>query len=454
MSLTNKTTGVGRSDYKGRFFMLLLLAFVATIDFRLKLKDGGGTAILELLSFGFFGLVFLDAVIVPKQVSKRIDRALQQNWVVFSYFVWVGLAALVGVSRSIDGIWTFRNLLPSFLIYLAVLYSVDKFEQFGSLFKFYSGGLAISLTLGVSQRLFGGPYPNALHEGVLAKMDLDGNIVSNLSTGFFVHPNGFGIFLVPVTIFCVFSLTRNYFRTIWQKIFLSAYLILVLFNFWNTQTKGAWAWTAIGLALAYLPRIFDRMRFGISVSVLCTSIVGMVWFSMHSSAQGLRTLGSMQTRMELWRAGIKTIMGDQFVLWFGNGFQSMHNASIRMAELVYSNAHNNLINQVLYFGLPALLLMITLFLVTLARLSKLIEIAEGKQRTLAISLFVSLIALFGEHFFEPVTDSVVLQAQFFMLLGLAEAMVRMAPQNQPAKKPWEDESFGRRTPLMSSGGAR
>ena len=132
----------------------------------------------------------------------------------------------------------------------------------------------------------------------------------------------------------------------------------------------------------------------------------------------------------------------------------MHNASIRMAELVYSNAHNNLINQVLYFGLPALALMLLLFFATLVRLSKLIKVADGQRRTTAIVLFTSLIALFGEHFFEPVTDSVVLQAQFFMLLGLAEAMVRMAPQNQPLRKPWEAITIDVHKPAISTGGVR
>lgn len=407
-----------------RWWIVCLLALATTIDYRVSAGAGPSFAVTELAAFLALLLLFLDTVVRPRATGWLISQSFEANKWVMIYFAWCWAMAWVGLTRSAEAFFAFRNLFPSLVVYTFVVSGVRTIREVKIVLWVVIAGALLNLGLGAIQKVHGGPYPNALHASVMIKMDLEGGFVTNSPTGFFVHPNGLAVFLIPINLFLVHA-GLFLVRSSWARI---GCLLLAVFGFaihWFTYTKGAVLWALVATALLFLPRWSAPKRLAAGWVVLVGLIAAIVLLSVENKFTGYRALNSMSTRLEIWNSALHALVENPWILAIGNGFRDVYFQTLRLSEMVYLNAHNTVINQVVFFGLPALLaylLLIGRALRSAAAAS--LEPDGDRSDRLAWFCFCALVGLVGEHFFEPVLDSVVLQAQFFLLIGLTHALAR------------------------------
>lgn len=398
-----------------RRWMPLLAFFAIGFDYRLDAGVGPSLAVLEVVAYGSLLIWFLDLVWNQRLVMpKTLEAASSLSWVV-AYFVWTYATVWLGFSRSADNLFAFRNLFPSLIISFVVMVHVrDRQDAIHCLWA-YVFGVIVNLSLAGAQKIFGQPYPNALHAGAMIKMDLEGNIVSNTPAGFFVHPNGLAVFLIPAVILLIYGWRIGMFsgwRGRLQQLILVAATVAVLYL---TYAKGPLLWVILGLAVCFSP-IWARRRMGWLTFGVLMAIPVTIFIGTDPYHWGLKTLSSMFTRFQIWDSALQAMIEDPYVLAFGNGFRAIYWQTLRLSDLPYLNAHNNVLNQVLFFGLPALFLYLAAFALAIRKAGA--AIRRSNNDSLLVCLVAMLVALVGEHFFEPVLDSVALQAQYYALLSL------------------------------------
>jgi hypothetical protein len=188
---------------------------------------------------------------------------------------------------------------------------------------------------------------------------------------------------------------------------------------YHTYSKGAFVWLAFGILMLFIPHRLDRYRLVLSVTSLFSVIISILIFSVIKFQQDPTSFGTILTRIWLWQAAVSVIFNDYFVLFWGNGFAPMLELSKVFSNIDYPNAHNILLNQVIFFGFPSLFLFMWVFFTALVKLSKHIRYSSGLVNYLGIFIFSVLLSLFGEYFFEPANEGVVLQAQYFFFIALA-----------------------------------
>lgn len=399
-----------------RRWLPLLAFFAVGFDYRLSVGTGPTLAVLEVVAFIAMAIWLLDLVWNQRRVmSETLAAARSLGWVV-AYFAWAWVTVWLGLTRSVDNLWAFRNIFPGLVVAFVVMVHVRDGRDARHCLTAFLGGVAINLVLATSQKFFGRPYPNALHAGALIKMDLEGKFVTNTPAGFFVHPNGLAVFLIPAIIVLVVGFRAGLFRAaLWRWLLQWPLAALAGAILYLTYAKGALLWVALGLAMCFAPR-WSRRRLGWLAAAMLAVIPLLVFVGSDPFRLGFRTLNSMMTRLDIWKAAFQAMAADPYVLAFGNGFGAIYRASLRLSELPYPNAHNNVLNQVIFFGLPALALYLIAFATTVRRAGMAMRTRDDDA--LLLALVATLVALVGEHFFEPVLDSVALQAQYYAFLAL------------------------------------
>lgn len=405
-----------------RRWLPLLAFFAIGFDYRLSAGAGPTLAVLELVAFTAIGIWFLDLVWNQSLVMRATWKAMLTIPWVIAYFVWAYATIWMGFTRSAENLFAFRNLFPSLVICFVVLVHVRSRRDALHCLWAYLISVMVNLSLAVSQKILGYPYPNALHAGAMIKMDLEGNIVSNTPAGFFVHPNGLAVFLMPAVVMVIYGwrigLFRGFFGRLSQIILALATSVVIYLSY----AKGPLLWVFLGLAMCYAPS-WARRRIGWMTILVLLAIPMIVFIGTDPFHWGFKTLNSMLTRFQIWDSAIQAMAKDPTILIFGNGFQAIYWQSVRLSDLPYLNAHNNFLNQVLFFGIPALAFYLLAFGSMLNQAGRAIR-STGDDRLL-VCLVAMVVALLGEHFFEPVLDSVALQAQYYALLALALVVARL-----------------------------
>jgi hypothetical protein len=413
---------------KPLFIMTLLTVFAITVDYRLFSGVGGlfSITIVEALSYLAVIVLFAALALEGDPLSARIVAIHGNNRLVAWYFIWTGLAALASLVRSTDALRYYKDLFPGMIVYFLVAISVRDLRSFKGVAIAFLAGTAINLLLGVSQIATGGPTIVQLNEGARMKLDLSAEIVSgNLATGFFTHPNGYALFLVPSAILIpalMFGLPSLRIPT---KALLLALWLLLFYNLWYTYAKIAFAFTLIGLALLLILGISKRGHLAKGLAVLALSIFGITAFSLWAYPEYGRLFGTMLARYQLWGVTFLAVRSDVFMAVLGDGFAHMTALSALFASMEYPNAHNAFLNQIIYSGFPAFFLYAGMLAIALKRLADNLQTTNGWQKTAGLFLFSVLIALLGNYFFEPANQGVAEQAQLFVLLALATSVSAM-----------------------------
>lgn len=399
--------------------LALLSLFAVGFDYRLSAGSGPTLALLELVAF--FGMFVWFADLVWNQrlvLGQTIAAARSLRWVV-AYFTWAFITIWPGFTRSTENLFAFRNLFPSLVICFLILAHVRERRDVILCLWAYLCGVMVNVVLAGAQKVLGYPYPNGLHAGALIKMDLEGQFITNTPAGFFVHPNGLAVFLIPAVILLTCGLRVGLFSGWRGGAFQGILLAATTAALYVTYAKGALLWVGFGAAIGFSPA-WARRRIGwLSVAVL--SVIPLILFIGNDPFDWkLRTMNSMFTRFEIWSAAFRAMVVDPYVLAFGNGFQAIYLQTLRHSELPYLNAHNNVLNQVVFFGLPALALYLLGLWALLHQAGQAIRKSEDNK--LLVCLVGVVVALFGEHFFEPVLDSVALQAEYYAFFALVLAL--------------------------------
>jgi O-antigen ligase len=197
----------------------------------------------------------------------------------------------------------------------------------------------------------------------------------------------------------------------------------------ETYAKGVYAWIGIGGLFIFLPRKCSKWRFSLALITVICGIVGMTCYSLVKATTEGGTLGTIITRFLLWSAAIDVIKADDFIKMFGNGFHAMIGASAMSADVEYSNAHNGILNQIIYYGIPSLIIYLAIYIKSLRKIVNCLHASTGSYRVICLFLCSILIALFGEYFFEPANDGVTLQSHLFLFYALIQVMSKQILTN-------------------------
>lgn len=416
-------------DYgKPRLWLVGLMILAAGVDVRTRDIGIGGPASnpLEVLMLVAFAVLVADAVIYSRQPARIIESAWHTNRFVVLYFGWAFVAGFVGIYQlSPLSFFVFRNLLPAFVAYAFLTFSVRKSDDLHLILFMFLLAAGPNLVLGLSQYFFDGPFPVRMNAATAVKMDIDGTLVRSAVAGLYNHPNGLAIFLVPVLLAAfglVFSrATGNGLLTFFAfGVLLATGALLYL-----TKAKGAWAWSLFGMLVLVAPRrmLSFRNAWVVHILLVCAGIASLTLGSLIMGG----AFNTMLTRIELWQSALLGIGSDLFSLVFGSSQETVWRLSLRMSSLQYTNAHNVFLNQAVYFGVPAFIFYIGTFVWGL-RSAQLAFARSGDARVTQaarISMAV-LMAIAGQYFFEPAAESSGFVLEWLLFVGLAGAALRMS----------------------------
>ncbi len=414
-----------------RPWLIYSLVLFTSLDYRFRLiSDLPSFTILEVLCYFSIALIFLDGAILKDRILGPLLAFIKLNPFLVTYFAWVAFVSVVNglYEEKYETLAAFKDLLPSLiLVFLIFLYARNKNRMLG-ICRIFMAGLLLNLLLGCFQGTVGMPYPVDLNEGAEMKIDIDGQRLGQLVvSGWFVHPNGFAMYLIPgaaLLFAVVFGTVRlgYYWRLL--SFIMSPMLVFCLYR---TQGKGAMAWT---VAVLVFSMVLKRKSFRFAWHFLLYSTIGVVALLVIISVTdvtGLKSLRTINTRIELWQAAVHVLRSNIAVALTGSGEMQMWRETWMNTggKFPYPNAHNTWLNQAILYGLPGLILYILSILTATRRLVAALQQAQpmpSRALPLGAPILAAIFALGGENFFEPAAAGVLLQAQFFLLLGIAMAL--------------------------------
>ncbi|RZI86201.1 MAG: O-antigen ligase family protein [Rubrivivax sp.] len=413
-------------DLIARPLPLLLMVLVISLDYRFLqgYKGAPSFTALEVMGYFTFLLFFADGIVYRNVVREVFSSIWQKNRYIILYAVWIGTLCFANFFRGhgFNTLSELKDLLPSFLMVVVIHAYARSPKAIENIIKVYMVGLGINILLGVAQGLIGAPRPIPMSLGAAAKMDLNGHVMSkNMATGLFTHPNGFAMFLIPCAILLVLVATRKIDLGKWWRAAAWVLLPLLAFAYYRSQGKGAAAWAIMGCIFALLPvrsrgKAFYLMLIGMVLGVLALS-AGSVYLADHFR---FRSLSTMITRVQLWQSGIDALAHHWDNFFLGSAFGDVYYASYRFTggQFPYPNTHNGILNQAVAYGVPGLILYLSLVWKAVSGLAFCPDDRLLPNRGVATFAVASIVALLSEYFFEPATEGVLLQAQFFFLLAL------------------------------------
>ena len=401
------------------YYLVMLLVFASTLDYHFFI--GITTGPTEIVAWLTLVLHIINICQQKKYFSSSLPITFLENKALLFYVGWavLGVVFSLVLRNQIISFFLVRDLLSAFIAYYLVIYYVTDDRKIEDFIKVYLSGSFLHLLLGLSQGLTGGPQLVEENWAVSGKLDASGEIVSgNLVRGLFTHPNGFAGFFVPVIILMVaviaFNLCKN---KVWLYLQIS-FIPIILFDLVGTYAKGSFFWILFGIAFLFLPKILDKWRLYLGIFLTVAGIAGIILYSLNSYKSGGGALGTIETRLQFTQAAITAMQEDSFILIFGNGQPLTGTLSMYFANLYFPNAHNGIVNLIVFYGLPALIFYLWASINTLRKLARTIKLSEGFTRGVSLFLFSSIIACLGNYYFEPHTAGIH-QMQYVLLLALS-----------------------------------
>lgn len=411
-----------------RPWLLYLMALGVSFDYRFLAGVSGAPSftVLELMYFLASALFFLDFVVFPKGFYSTLSNLCKNNVFFVLYVCWTLVAA---IANTLNGAATtlqqFKDLLPSFFIVVIIFFYLDKKTVSKFLF-FLAVGFLLNIILGTAQGILGYPRPVPMAEITLLKLGVGGKVVGDtVATGFFAHPNGFAIYLLTGFI-CVFPfIAKGIKLNRWSGWLLIAIVSLVFFCFFKTQAKSAMVWS---LASMFIYFVSTRLTSGKWLFCLFFTLLlsmGLVALGVYG-ARYYESFRTIMTRIQLGEAGFFAVFNSYWNFFLGGAQFDTLKISAHLTSHPYPNAHNGFINQAVLYGAPALFLFLGMLLNTTFKLARLLSSENDltlEQKQFFSSVLVVIFALSGAFLFEPFVEGVLLQAQFFVFIGLAMAVV-------------------------------
>lgn len=431
------------------FIPTLILVLSISMNVRLfyNIESMPSVTVVEIISYSVL-LIFLAESALNKSVVGLINKDLfSKNRVLFCYFGWSCLAAFVGLTRSPQALQLYKDVLPALLVFFFVVATVDSEEKLNKLIWVYIAGLTITGLLAFLQVQTNSFYLGGFHEGTQFKTGLEGESVENLAMGIFPHPNGLAMYLIPGYLLLFALLFYRRYDSLGANLFLGALFALLTYDLIHTYAKATYIWIAFGIIMVLLPKRLRGVSFPISVFFLLVGTAGITIYGLHEFSSGNLIWGTLLTRFQLWQAAIAAIQDDVFIQLFGSGYSETFRLSRSFSNIEYTSSHNAILNQVIAFGIPAVMFYVGTVILAIWRVSKMIREGTEKYRALELFLLAAITAYVGESFFEPANEDIVLQSQLFLLFAIAFVLRSFQTNPQKQSGPTEADS---RKPLNST----
>lgn len=414
-----------RSALPAGFYHLTLVAVVVSvIEVRVRPLPGlPSLDLLELIAFPTC-LAALAELVARPQIAPAL-ALYRHNRPLAGYIAYAGFAALVGLARSSDSLQAFHDLGTAFALYALTVNTVDSLPRLLGVLAAGLAGALPGLVLALVQIATGGGYVVPRSANIEAKLDLGGDVARNVPTGLHAHPNGLALYLLPIAIFLAVGAWRGFGDCRRPSRALGAILALTLLVLKMSYAKGVYAWLALALAFLALPRRFERARFWIALGVPFAGIAILVWLAVDAFVRGDLQYGTVISRIELWLSALDILQSDRFVAVFGSGGPQL--LARGMVSFEYPNPHNAWLSQALTYGAPALVLYLAAYASAFRSLARRLRCADGAGRAVALAAMASLMALFGENFFEPADRGSVFQSQLLLVFAIAARAAALVP---------------------------
>ncbi|MEW6407153.1 MAG: O-antigen ligase family protein [Patescibacteria group bacterium] len=234
-------------------------------------------------------IIFKDFTFPRNKINKLIILFLIVNIIstLHNFYLYQGLY----LQNSLKGIF---RIIKYFLFLGVVTYVSSKQKSFHRIiFVFGLASVVICLDA-LFQNITGADLFR--HNTLTPHDDL-----RRLSAGF-AHPNDFGSYLItaiPIYIGLIY-----YFKKIWQKLFISAPLILLLFCLYRTASRGAWLGFIIAMLIFIL---FKRDKILIIITILF--LISAPFFLPKTALERLKqgfniSDGTTWERKQIWTGAI------------------------------------------------------------------------------------------------------------------------------------------------------
>lgn len=412
---------------------LLCIAMAGlAVDLPLVAPDSGSTSImlLEAIVWPLFGVVLLNDV-----AHRRLDIVVA-GWRLFPelfvYLAWCAIAAVVaaGIMGSSDTVGKIKNMLPGILLCMLIARTLYSTHHIVVVVVIFLLGTVVNAALGIVQFLTGNFYVVPQIANNMWKTDLQGNVLSNTTNGLTNTPNNLAALLVPGLVLAVTLLISPELRRRPALALLLLPLIAVLsLGLYLTFSKGGLIWAVLGIAVALAPAPRWRLTLGI-LAVVVGVIAILAVASLKSASDGAVAVDTVTARVLLWEATEGAIADSVYAWSFGSSTSMVQYANSTHAQWGLPVSHNTWIDQIVFFGLPALALYMIFWLSALRRMGAAQAVTQSLNGTLLRGLMGGLIALAGILFFEPRADGVFQTGQIFVLMTLGLCLARQV---------WSDE---------------
>jgi hypothetical protein len=399
----------------------LIVIFVLMVS-DIRIFKGSAVASFTLLELFCWG--YCAPYVVSCLVLRSKSLPAQSNhfvFVVFLYGAWlIVLSFLALLLRSdSDVIQNTKNILPGVILVPYLLIRIRDVGQVVLLSNLYIFYAILASLLGLLQLKFGGPYVRELVEGIEYKQDLMGDVVTDPIVGFSAHPNEFAMAVLPAVSLAAIKAWDGFRRH--GRIDVAAILVacLVTTVMVLSQAKGAVVFTAVGIAFVASPLGRNR-SFLLKLAWMSVFIVGVVAFGKAESESGSAPGAStVETRLMLWQTALRGTADDWYIAAFGDGHGYLSKWSDALAGWEFPNSHNTWLDQVVQFGIPALLIYTAIWWVFFRTVEAPVPSRPALNATLIDGCRATIMAMMGYYFFEPVSNDVSTFAQLLLLMVLA-----------------------------------
>ena len=406
---------------------LILLLVLIVADIRvLQESEVASFTLFELFVWGYCAPFVVAEIGLQKRESLP-PACLRFLAPLGLYIVWLLIVACLAIAFRADSavLQDTKNVVPALVLVLFIFFRIRRIESVILLCNVYIVYSLLACVVGLLQFRFGAPYFRDLLTGTEYKLDIEGAVIATPVVGFSRHPNEFAMAIMPGVCLAVsklFGEIRNRWRI---KTVTVAVVMMLCSGMVLSNARGAMMFTAVAILFITSPLGKSR-QFLIKFGCVAALTACIVLYGLHQAnsgnAPGAETI---ETRYLLWQTTFKGMSLDNYVPWFGDGMNYVKAWSGQIAGWEFPDAHNAWIDQILYFGAPALLLYLAIWW----QFFRLVEVpAFARPLVNAIildALRATVMALMGDYFFEPVANAIFPISQLFLIMALAVRIVSL-----------------------------
>lgn len=239
----------------------------------------------------------------------------------------------------------------------------------------------------------------------------------------FDNPLILATFLIITTPFCAFS--SVYFKHSKHRKISRVCFIFSLFGILCTESRGAYIAIALSIVTLLISskKIFKNLL--PFMFVLAVGIPLTIALRYRNNSSGNEFLASNNNRLAIWRV-CADLFTEHPILGMGAGTENIHQEIIQRIGINRSHAHNLFLEIATEGGIIGIIFVIAIIVVFAKNLFKLFYLKNNAYRPYAVLYTSSIIGFITMSLYEHTLQSPKEMMVFFLIIGFAEATLRMA----------------------------